>query len=163
MTAKTTTNSEEIYWGYPPFVRSLRRYLIRKYNRNWNWNCNRNWIQWSSRNTNRRTRSTATGNHPRRRKISYSRRRGRGSNLLREEGRWIWRHHRKIGIGDIWFIIVIDFFVVDICVWYFLRCKRGKGSGSADWLRTERAYKYNHSTLLLLYRRSNNEKWLRKI
>ena len=83
ITAKTTTNSEERYLGYPPFVRSLRRYLIRKHNRNWNRNHNLN--QWSRRNTNRRTRSTATGNHTRRRKISNIRGRGRGGVICYEK------------------------------------------------------------------------------
>ena len=57
----------------PPFVRSLPHYLIRKHNRNWN--RNQNWNQWSRRNTNRSTRYTASGNHPRRSKRSSIRRR----------------------------------------------------------------------------------------
>ena len=40
MTEETTTKSEARYLVYPPFLRSLRRYL--KIKNNNNWNCNHN-------------------------------------------------------------------------------------------------------------------------
>ena len=71
----------------PPFVCSLSCYLRRRHDRNWN--RNQNWNGCSRSNTKRRTISTATGNHPRRKTISISKSRGRGFFLLQEGGRWM--------------------------------------------------------------------------
>ena len=105
-------------------MRSLHRYLRQQQDRNCN--CNHNWNWWSRMNTNRKTVSTNTGNHPKRRKRNSIRKRGMEGSLLQELGRWMWRHHEQRGGGDIWSIFVIAVFVVDICVWYFLKC-RGEG------------------------------------
>ena len=86
---ETTTKLEEIYWVYPPFVRSLGRYLRRRHDRNWNHNQNWNW--WSRSNTKRSTLSTATGNNLRR--STRSSRMRRGGILLQEGGILIWRNH----------------------------------------------------------------------
>ena len=50
-------------------------------------NLNQNWNRSSRRNTKRRTRSTGTGNHPRRRTRISSMRRGKRGSLLQEGGR----------------------------------------------------------------------------